>query len=723
MLATTAMDCSRPISPRRSHPRHPIRAALTALILAGGLAGCSVLQSPQPTPPAENFSALSPILTTDRPYAIPDAPITPENADRLALVGTLAGLGAPRALAGSPDGRLLAVGTARGICLHDAQTLDQRRFLEAPSVKFVSISPDGRLLAAYSADPHKVRVWRLDDGAPVGSLDIQPPRATTIYPAGIAFSPAGEQVYAAYYDFRRQITILAWRPEDESAGREVFEFDPEGFVWLNRLIIAPAYDLVVIALFERVEVHRLSQRQRLFAIEASPEEVRSAALSPDGRQLVVGLRSRKVQLWGIAEGKLLREFVIPEGWIWNRIWASQLTFSPDGPQLMVALYNNVYIWSLDRAEATPSIMRLEPGVEILDAQFSSDPSIVHVLLKDELRNVRTADGTTAQVFSEYLHRSLGIAFSADGQWLAGAFDYRIGLWRVRDGALLRTTASFASEMPSYKSILDDFIPSGPAPVADAVFSSDLQTAIFSILVEIRPFDERGRSGLVQVRSANGALRQTLRGYIDQYARLAISPDGRFLAGGDDDGVVLLWRLSDGLNLRVLRGHREPIVGLAFSPDGRLLVTASRREVKVWEAASGRERQVLHASRDSAVESIALSSTGQRLAVLRESLTSQSGKVAFWEADEVGALNFARELEVKGVQVTPGIGPHRLMTFSPDSRLLALADDEYIYLVDADQASLKRVIKTDSDVEALAFSPDGRLLALATEGSVLLHGVP
>jgi len=187
--------------------------------------------------------------------------------------------------------------------------------------------------------------------------------------------------------------------------------------------------------------------------------------------------------------------------------------------------------------------------------------------------------------------------------------------------------------------------------------------------------------------------------------------------------VLLWRLSDGLNLRVLRGHRERIVGLAFSPDGRLLVTASRREVKVWEAASGRERQVLHASRDSAVKSIALSSTGQRLAVLRESLTSQSGKVAFWEADEVGALNFARELEVKGVQVTLLIGPHRLMTFSPDSRLLALADDEYIYLVDADQASLKRVIKTDSDVEALAFSPDGRLLALATEGSVLLHGVP
>ncbi|MCL6510108.1 MAG: hypothetical protein K6U78_05430 [Anaerolineae bacterium] len=530
-------------------------------------------------------------------------------------------------------------------------------------------------------------------------------------------------MYAAYSDFSRRITILTWRPGDEPEGREAFGLDA-GFGWaanLNRLIIAPAYDLVVIALFGRVEVHRLSQRQRLFTIEASPEEVRSAALSADGQQLVVGLTGRQVQLWGVSEGRLLREFVIPEG----QIFASQFAFSPDGQRLMVALDNNVYIWSLDRAEATPSIVRLEPGVEISDAQFSSDPSIVHVLLKDELRNVRTADGTTARGIGEYLRRPHGIAFSADGQWLAGAFGYRIGLWRVRDGALLRTAASFASEMPGSR--FGSVALSGPASVAEAVFSPDLQTVVFSILGDLTTGDDRGRGGLVQLRSANSTLRQTLQGYVSGYARLAISPDGRFLAGGDDKGVVLLWRLSDGLNLRVLRGHREPIVGLAFSPDGRLLVTAGSEEsVKVWEVASGRKRQVvLHDPDNSRVASIALSPTGRRLAILTKA-SRTAGKVAFWEADEAGAFSFAQALEIKGMDVTfPLIGrPHVPMVFSPDGRLLAIANDEYTYLVDADQASLKPVIKTDSDVEALAFSPDGRLLALATEtGSVLLHGVP
>ena len=238
-LPTTAMDCSKSISLRCL-----LRAVLVAFILAGGLAGCSVDQSPQPTTlPAEDFSSLSPILTTDQPYAIPAAPITPENADRLARVGEMAGLGLPVTLASSQDGRLLAVGTSRGVYLYGAQRLDQRRFLEAPSVKFVSISPDGRLLAAYiEARPHQVRVWRLDNGAPVGRLDIQPPRSTTLYPAGLTFSPDAEQVYAAYHNFRREHTILAWRPGEELTGREVFGFNP-GFGWeanLARLIIAPA---------------------------------------------------------------------------------------------------------------------------------------------------------------------------------------------------------------------------------------------------------------------------------------------------------------------------------------------------------------------------------------------------------------------------------------------------------------------------------------------------
>jgi len=696
---------------------------VVAVLLIGSLAGCSVSGRARPQPPAEDFSALAPILVPDSPYALPSVPITPENADRASLVGEMAGLGRPSTLASAPDGRMLAVGTSRGVYLYDAQTLAQRRFLEAPAVTFVSFSPDGRRLAAYIASvPHQVRVWRLDDGALVGSLDLQE-GSRRLFPAGLAFSADGAQVYVGHYNFDRKHTILAWRPESESAGRKAFQFDP-GFGWqanLVRLIIAPAHDLVVFALFGKVEVHRLSQPQRLFAVEASPEEVRSAALSPDGRRLAIAFTGPKLQLWDLPAGKLLRELPIS-----GKVLAAHLEFSPDGQRLIGALDNNVYIWSLDRAEAAPDVVALERNVEITNAQFSPDPAVIHVLLADGLRNVRIANGTAVRAIGEYLGRLHGIAFSADGRWLAGAFDHQIALWRVQDGALLRITVSFASELPGYR--FGSVALSGSAPVADAVFSPDLHAAIYSILGDLTTGDERGRGGLVQVRGANGALRQTLSGYINKYARLAISPDGRFLAGGDEKGVVLLWRLSDGLNVRVLRGHREAIVGLAFSPDNRLLVTAGSEEsVKVWDVASGRERQVvLRNAGDARIAAIALSPTGRRLAILTKA-SRIMGKVAFWEADESGSFSFVRALDVEGLDINfPLFGrPFFVaMAFSPDGALLAISSGKYIYLVDPERALLKWVTYRDEDVEVLAFSPDGRLLALATEnGRVLLYGVP
>jgi WD40 repeat protein len=362
-----------------------------AVLLIGSLAGCGVSVPARPQPPAEDFSALAPTLVPDSPYALPSVPITAENADRVALVGEVASRGLPLMLASAPDGRVLAVGTSRGVYLYDAQTLAQRRFLEAPAVTFVSFSPDGRQLAAYIASvPHQVRVWRLDDGALVGSLDLQE-EGRQLFPAGLAFSADGAQVYVGHYNFDRKHTILAWRLGSESTGRRVLEFDP-GAGWganLARLIIAPAHNLVVFALFEKVEVHRLSQRQRLFAVEASPQEVRSAALSPDGRRLAIAFTGPKLQLWDLSTGKLSRELPID-----GRAFAAQLEFSPDGQRLMGALDNKVYIWLLDRAEATPSIAALERNAEIVNVQFSSDPSVVHVLLADGLRSVHIADGTT-----------------------------------------------------------------------------------------------------------------------------------------------------------------------------------------------------------------------------------------------------------------------------------------------------------------------------------------
>lgn len=71
--------------------------------------------------------------------------------------------------------------------------------------------------------------------------------------------------------------------------------------------------------------------------------------------------------------------------------------------------------------------------------------------------------------------------------------------------------------------------------------------------------------------------------------LAVGPGGRFLAAGRADGIVLLWDVSDGRQVRVMSSRLGPVAGLAFSRDGRLLASCGADHAPgVWETATGQE---------------------------------------------------------------------------------------------------------------------------------------
>ena len=72
---------------------------------------------------------------------------------------------------------------------------------------------------------------------------------------------------------------------------------------------------------------------------------------------------------------------------------------------------------------------------------------------------------------------------------------------------------------------------------------------------------------------------------------ALSPDGRTLALGAEDGTVELLDLSTGRR-RAAAGRQEPTsVAVAFSPDGATLATGGvDGRVMVWDVASGQVRE-------------------------------------------------------------------------------------------------------------------------------------
>jgi WD40 repeat protein len=98
------------------------------------------------------------------------------------------------------------------------------------------------------------------------------------------------------------------------------------------------------------------------------------------------------------------------------------------------------------------------------------------------------------------------------------------------------------------------------------------------------------------RLVEGAPLSSGAGIVDS---VAFSPDGKTLAMGAHDGAVKMWNLAARQEVASLLGHSSRVMGLAFSPDGRTLASAGMdTTLRLWpapsweeiEAAEAKERQ-------------------------------------------------------------------------------------------------------------------------------------
>ncbi|MBE8965702.1 hypothetical protein IQ277_05445 [Nostocales cyanobacterium LEGE 12452] len=192
--------------------------------------------------------------------------------------------------------------------------------------------------------------------------------------------------------------------------------------------------------------------------------------------------------------------------------------------------------------------------------------------------------------------------------------------------------------------------------------------------------------------------------------VALSPDGKLLATGDQHGQIHLWQMADGKNLLTFKGHEDFIWTVTFSPDGKTLASGGHHGlVKLWDTQTGKCLKTLD-KHTGIVWSVSFSPDGQTLAS-----GSQDTSIRLWD------VHLGECLKV----LHGHTGWVCSVRFNPDGSILASGSDDCdIRFWDISRGICIKTLQGHvGKVWSVRFSPDGKTLASgSSDHSVRLWNV-
>lgn len=172
---------------------------------------------------------------------------------------------------------------------------------------------------------------------------------------------------------------------------------------------------------------------------------------------------------------------------------------------------------------------------------------------------------------------LDLAISADGRQLAAACkDGTVAVWPLNPREKLPI---FVTDECSPFEGASEITPSGKAPKTFADPDAAVRCLAFSPDGKYLAYgDQKGAVTLVGLANRQKLRMTPFNKDRKQVTCLVFSPDGKLLASGDPDGYVSIWGRSSAQSwdeIALVRAHAKEVTALAFNPDGRVLSSGSK----------------------------------------------------------------------------------------------------------------------------------------------------